>query len=155
MGYFYAAVVALVFVALIAAFNYHTPAKYANVVFVFEARNITLDVKIADTDETRSRGLMFAGKLGENEGMLFVYGDEKPRTFWMKNTLIPLDMIFIAANWTVADVVENAQPCKEDPCPAYASGQAAKYVLEAKGGFAQRNRIGAGAVTDILIRQGD
>lgn len=149
MKYSYFAVVAIVSVALIAALNYYTPVKHASVIFVSEARNITLSVKTADTDEARSRGLMFVDKLNENEGMLFVYGDEKQRTFWMKNTLIPLDMIFIASNGTVVYVVENAQPCEEDPCPTYVSGQAAKYVLEAKGGFAQLNGIGAGAVSDI------
>ncbi len=152
MKYFNAAAIAFVAVVSFFALNYSAPTKEANVIFGSEARNITLNVKIADTDEARSRGLMFASKLDENEGMLFVFPDEQKRAFWMKNTLMPLDMIFIAANGTVVDVVENAQPCKEDPCPTYASGQAAKYVLEAKGGFAQRNGIavGAAAASDIF-----
>src|SRR5262245_5233929 len=64
--------------------------------------------EIADTPLERQKGLMFRTSMGEKEGMLFLFADEAPRSFWMHNTLIPLDMIFIRADRTVLGVVENA-----------------------------------------------
>ena len=86
---------------------------------------------------------MFREKLEENEGMLFIFDDEKQVSFWMKNTLIPLDMIFINKNLEIVSV-KTAVPCEKDPCQVYESSKPVKFVIEANAGFAFKNRIDVG-----------
>src|ERR1700722_825708 len=71
---------------------------------------VTLQVEMATTKEQQERGLMFRRDLAPNAGMLFDLGGEKRVTLWMKNTLIPLDMIFIKANGTIVQIAANAKP---------------------------------------------
>ena len=97
--------------------------------------------EIADTPLERQKGLMFRTSMGEKEGMLFLFADEAPRSFWMHNTLIPLDMIFIRADRTVLGVVENAEP-KTDTSRAVEG--ASQFVLEINGGAAKKHGIAAG-----------
>lgn len=105
--------------------------------------------EIAGTPEKQRRGLMFRSSLGENEGMLFVFPDEQQRTFWMKDTLIPLDMIFIDSSGTIVDVKKSVQPCKADPCPTYTSKQAAQHVLEVNAGFSDKYGVEEGSVVTV------
>ncbi len=109
-----------------------------NVVF----DNVSFDVEIAQTPEERSKGLMFREFMPENHGMLFAFDDDVPRSFWMKNTLIPLDIIFLDGNMTVVDV-KNAVPCVEDPCSTYSAH--GKYVLEINAGLAEKYGIKSGS----------
>ncbi|MBD3319364.1 DUF192 domain-containing protein [Candidatus Woesearchaeota archaeon] len=109
---------------------------------------VTFSVEIARTLEEQARGLMYRETLGENEGMLFVFDDEQERTFWMKNTLIPLDIIFISKENNVVNV-ETAVPCTSDPCTRYHSAGPAQYVLELNGGRALDLGIHSG--TRIII----
>jgi uncharacterized membrane protein (UPF0127 family) len=102
---------------------------------------ITLRVEVASTDKQRERGLMFREQLGDEEGMLFLFDSERRNSFWMRNTLIPLDMFFIGADWTVVGVVENATPLTDDPRKVPGFSQ---YVLEVNAGFAQKHGLGAG-----------
>lgn len=104
---------------------------------------IKISVEIADDNNEREKGLMFRERLDENSGMLFVFDDESYRSFWMKNTLIPLDIIFIGKNFEIVDI-KNAVPCREYPCALYKSSKPAKYVLEVKGNFTMRNKVGIG-----------
>ena len=104
---------------------------------------IKINVEIADEDEERMKGLMFKEKLNENDGMLFVFDNEEEQTFWMKNTLIPLDMIFINKNFTIVDI-KYAVPCKEEPCALYKSALPAEYVLEVNGHYTVKNNINVG-----------
>ena len=87
---------------------------------------------------------MYRESLPEDSGMLFVFGDEAVRSFWMKNTLIPLDMIFIDSNRRIVHIEENTQPCESDPCSIYSSQLPAMYVIEVNAGFSERNGLGAG-----------
>ena len=80
-----------------------------------------------------------------DHGMLFVFPDSQPRTFWMKNTLIPLDMLFFDANRHLVAIQADAQPCKADPCQLYPSNEPARYVLE----------LNAGAAAKLGARKGD
>jgi len=105
---------------------------------------VKLNVEIVATPEEWSKGLMFRSQLHENSGMFFAFTDEQKRTFWMKNTLIPLDIIFVSSDFIVVDIKENFQPCKADPCPTYTSKYPAKYVLEVNAGFVGRNGIREG-----------
>lgn len=89
-------------------------------------------LEIADTADKQRVGLMCRKELPETTGMLFVYGDKQFRTFWMKNTLIPLDIIFLTETGEIINYYENAQPLREDIL--YSSLEPTKYVLELKGG---------------------
>jgi YVTN family beta-propeller protein len=110
---------------------------------------IPVYVDVANDPEEQSRGLMFRKSMEWNNGMLFVYEDVKYLSFWMKNTYIPLDMIFVDKDLRIVDIKEDVQPCplQEDICPSYPSKQPAKYVLEVNAGFVQQNGITVG---DIL-----
>jgi uncharacterized protein len=102
-------------------------------------------VEIADTPETWEHGLMERTSLAPNAGMLFIFPDVAPRTFWMMNTLIPLDMLFIDANHRIINIQENAPPCAAPRrCPTYHSSAPAKYVLEIPGGRARALGMRAG-----------
>lgn len=91
----------------------------------------TFTVEVVDTPEARSRGLMFRQSLADDAGMLFDFGGEQPVSFWMMNTFIPLDMIFIRADGTVANVHVNAVP--HDPTGIPSDGPV-QFVLEIAGG---------------------
>lgn len=90
-------------------------------------------VEIADTEAARDRGLMFRKRLAKDGGMLFDFKTPQPVAFWMKNTLIPLDMLFIAPDGRVVSIARNATPMSETPIP---SGGDVLAVLEIRGGRA-------------------
>ena len=115
-------------------------------------RDHCIDVEIADTEQLRERGLMYRESLPSQSGMLFVFDQSYPHGFWMKNTLIPLDMIWIDQNKTVVDV-QTAIPCVSDPCQSYIPWQSAIYVLEMNGGGAERYDIKTGDVLDIIYEE--
>lgn len=105
---------------------------------------IPIQVEVADTDRERARGLMSREKLEEGRGMLFVFEEELPRGFWMKNTLIPLDIIFFDSSKKVVSFIEKMEPCKEDPCFLYDSEKPAMYALELPAGMVEKYGIGMG-----------
>lgn len=112
-------------------------------------KEVRVSAEIADSPVTQARGLMFRNQLGENEGMIFVFGGEAPRSFWMMNTYIPLDLIFAAKNGTIVDIKENFEPCTQEfSCPRYVSKPAA-YVLEVNAGFVAKNNIRIGGTMRI------
>src|SRR3989344_7347545 len=98
-----------------------------------EINSFIIFVDVADSPEERAQGLMGVGHLGEEFGMLFVFEDSDYRTFWMKNTLIPLDIIYISEDFKISEIVE-AEPCFKDPCELIKSKEKAKYVLEVDRG---------------------
>lgn len=100
-------------------------------------KNISVDVEISDSFSERRQGLMFREFLDENSGMLFVYEDENQRSFWMKNTFIPLDIIFLDSDKIVVDIF-SMDPCTEGDCRNYLS-KPAKYALEVNKGFSEEN----------------
>jgi uncharacterized membrane protein (UPF0127 family) len=108
-------------------------------------------VDIADTSEERARGLMNRKNLAQGAGMFFIFEEEEQRDFWMKNTLIPLDMIFFDKDYRVVGISRNAQPCKADPCPLYSSGKPARFVLEVNGGVADILGLKEGDKADLII----
>ncbi|MEI8179413.1 DUF192 domain-containing protein [Aestuariivirga sp.] len=100
-------------------------------------------VEIADTDLTRERGLMFRQRLPEGHGMLFDFGEPRPVSMWMKNTYIPLDMLFIRTDGTIAYVAENTVPKSLD---TIGITEPVLAVLELPGGTAKAKDIRAGDV---------
>jgi uncharacterized protein len=101
----------------------------------------SFSVEIADTEAARERGLMFRTHLAADHGMLFVYPEAQIRNFWMKNTLIPLDILFFDARKRLINVSADTPPCKIADCPTYSSTAPARYVLELKAGTAARLNI--------------
>ncbi len=95
-------------------------------------------VEIASTPEERSRGLMYRENLPGNEGMLFVFKEEGNYSFWMKNVLIPLDIIWIDKNGKITYIAENLQPNSGVHYETIKPSQRAKYVLEINGGLAAK-----------------
>jgi len=106
--------------------------------------DVVVLAEIADTDEERRRGLMYRRKLSEFQGMWFVFPNEQELRFWMKNTYLPLDIVYVSDDFEIVDVVQSAKPCRKDPCPVYPSKYPARYVLEVNGGFIEKHGIGAG-----------
>jgi uncharacterized membrane protein (UPF0127 family) len=98
-------------------------------------------VEMATTGAQQERGLMFRKTLAPNAGMLFDFVGEDEHSFWMKNTLIPLDMLFIKKDGTVARISVNAKPLSEDSIPSY---EPVRAVLEIPGGRAAELGLKAG-----------
>lgn len=94
---------------------------------------VRIRVELAGTQEEQSRGLMYRSSLPEDQGMLFLFPDETDHSFWMKNTLIPLDMIFIGADGRIAGIHAKATPLSETPISV---GKPSRWVLEVNGGWA-------------------
>ena len=90
-------------------------------------------LEVADTAAERQQGLMFRESLSENEGMLFIFEQTGVHPFWMKNTLIPLDMIWLDENLTVVALL-SADPCEKDSCTSYDPKREARYVIELNRG---------------------
>jgi uncharacterized membrane protein (UPF0127 family) len=109
-------------------------------------RKVSFKVELAVTAQEHERGLMYREHLEPDAGMLFISESPRRQVFWMKNTLIPLDMIFIGADWRIAGIVENAEPktltAREVPAPS-------QYVLEINGGLSARHGIRAGQAVDF------
>lgn len=124
-----------VLLAATAAYAQDSEIKYdrSSLVIVTAAREIKFDVEMALTEPQREHGLMFRKSLGPYEGMLFDFYREQPVSFWMKNTLIPLDMVFIAGDGTIRHVHANAKPLSTDTIP---SEYPVRAVLEINGGTA-------------------
>jgi len=99
------------------------------------------DVELATNDAERERGLMFRKSLPEGQGMLFDFKRDQPVSFWMHNTYISLDMIFIAGDGRIVHIVENAKPLSDDLIP---SGAPVRGVLEVIAGTAQKLGIAPG-----------
>jgi uncharacterized membrane protein (UPF0127 family) len=108
-------------------------------------------VEIANNDELRAQGLMYRDQLAPGDGMLFFFPSDGYYPFWMKNTRIPLDIIWIDANRGVVDVKFEVPPCRADPCPNYPPKGDARYVLEVAGGVAKQHGLKAG---DVLRFEG-
>lgn len=100
--------------------------------------------EIADTPDRRERGYMFRREIGEGDAMIFVFPEDDVHSFWMKNTLVPLDMIWMDDDFTVIHIEASAPPCKADPCPGFGPPRKSRYVLEVKGGIVGREGLKIG-----------
>jgi uncharacterized membrane protein (UPF0127 family) len=110
-------------------------ATAGTIVLKTETGDHRFDIEVVDTDEERARGLMYRRSLPQNGGMLFLYDRPRHIVMWMKNTFIPLDMVFIARDGTVHRIESNAEPFSTD---RIASGAVVLGVLELNAGSAQR-----------------
>jgi hypothetical protein len=145
----------IIIIVLLFLFFYYAQILSAPSVQQFSIGSVCLKnrcfiTELAKTEAQRERGLMYVKELDKNKGMLFVFDKEGIYPFWMKNTLIPLDMIWIkegpsAGSGQVVFISENVQPCKSLICPNTIPTARAKYVLE----------VNAGIVEEIGLMVGD
>ncbi len=102
-------------------------------------------VEVADDDAERARGLMFRDELAAGHGMLFIHDAEAPQAYWMKNTRIPLDILYFGSNRKLVSQQRDVPPCAlGDGCPPYPSNAPARYVLELNAGEAERLKLEPG-----------
>lgn len=103
-------------------------------------------VEVADDDAERSRGLMFRDEMAADHGMLFIHDREEPQAYWMKNTRIPLDILYFDGKRRLVSQQRDVPPCAlGNGCPAYPSSAAALFVLELNAGEAARLDLRDGA----------
>ena len=109
------------------------PQAFATGAYV-ELKGHRYTIEVAADDAARAHGLMDRTHMDADHGMLFVFNDDMPRAFWMKNTKIPLDMLFFDGKKKLVSIQHDVPPCVSDPCPPYSSGAPARYVLELNAG---------------------
>jgi uncharacterized membrane protein (UPF0127 family) len=124
----------------------------AVVTFTTDKGQVQVNAEVAATPSEQKQGLMFRTVLAEDAGMLFIFGQDQLLNFWMMNTSIPLDGIFISSQLEVVSVVENLRPCPPSNCQnpeIFSSGALAMYALEVNAGFSGKNDIRLGAEVSI------
>ena len=117
--------------------------KYETILIDNGEEKIKIKAEVADTQEKRERGLQFRERLKENSGMLFTFDVDATYNFGMKNTLIPLDIIFISKDFSIVEII-YADPCTEEPCESYKTTKMSRYVLEVNQNFTLKNNIEVG-----------
>jgi hypothetical protein len=119
-----------------------TPPKLRTGKVIFpDAKNHSVTVEIAERDDDRQRGLMFRKSMHEEHGMIFRFEERENHTFWMHNTCIPLDMLFIDDDGTIVGIEENC-PTMNDS--TFQVGCPSRYVLEVNAGWSRRHGVAAG-----------
>jgi len=114
------------------------PASDTPVPLVVLPGGETIEVEIAANDVMRAQGLMFRESLQPGHGMLFLFDESEIHLFWMKNTLIPLDMIWLDDDQTVVHIASDVAPCTGDPCPNHGPTVPTRHVLELGAGEAAK-----------------
>lgn len=143
--------IALLLAALIAD---ATPAPQHLAAISVHAPRATLTLQVAKTEEQRETGLMSVTNLPAHTGMVFVFDQDAPVEFWMKDTLVPLDLVFVAADGTVRGVASNVPVVSEDTADDKIPrrGGTAKYVIELPAGEARRDGITTGTrLADLAV----
>jgi len=139
--------------AMAAAWAVPTRAQYAGAAAgraeaVFPDQTV-VSLEVARNEPERSRGLMHRASMPERSGMIFLFERPGIYPFWMKNTLIPLDMFWTDTGGKVVWIAESVPPCQADPCPEYPPKAVASYVIETNGGFAKRHGVKVGDVVTL------
>src|SRR3989344_4353178 len=105
---------------------------------------IPVRVEVMDSEAEWQRGMMSREQLAEDAGMLFAFPDSKVRKFWMKDTLVPLDMLFFDADLQLIHIQHSAPPFKRDPCPTFGPEKSAQYVLEVNAEWTKEHDVTLG-----------
>jgi len=126
--------------------------RYANVRLNTSRGTFNVKAELAETMSEQQRGLMYRQNLKVGEGMLFIFKKPHIVAFWMKNTLIPLDMIFIGEDKVIKYIEQKVPPCKDEGnnCPTYSPPVPAKYVLEVPGGYSKLFGVKKDDTVEIL-----
>lgn len=119
-------------------------AKEGELYFISKANNDTIrkiDVELAETDEERAKGLMDRRSMSDDQGMLFIFSDEEEQSFWMKNTYISLDILYVDKNKEIVSIRKYAAPLSEESLPSF---KKAMYVVEVNAGFCDKYHVAFG-----------
>ena len=116
--------------------------KEGEVVFLHGDKRVRkIDVEIAENDAEREKGLMFRPYLSDSVGMLFIFNESSPQSFWMKNTMISLDIIYVGPDKKIVSIQKKAKPYSEESLPSFGNAQ---YVVEVNGGYCDKYGIQVG-----------
>lgn len=121
------------------------------VVKVTYPSGVRISAELADTPQKRARGLMFRDNLASDTGMLFVFEEAGQWAFWMKNTKVSLDILWISPDKRIVYIEENIQGCTQDPCPEYHSNKDALYALELPAGSVKREKLAKGMKLEFTL----
>jgi uncharacterized membrane protein (UPF0127 family) len=115
------------------------PSKKFVKVYFPDGDSVTAELAITLVE--REQGLMYRQKMAFDQAMLFVFDEESSHSFWMKNMLIPLDLLWLDKDKRIVHIEQNAPPCQQEPCPTYTSQIPALYVLELKAGSVEKRKL--------------
>jgi len=116
-------------------------AAISSLIIHAEKEDVPIEIEVADSPDERERGLMGRGSLLAGKGMLFVFEQEEPVAFHMKDVPFLVDILFIGSDFTVRNMA-TMTPCRSTPCPVWQSREPVKYALELPGGFIKQHRMG-------------
>jgi uncharacterized membrane protein (UPF0127 family) len=131
----------LVFVYLVISVFVPAFSSGSQFVQVFLPNGKVITAELAVTDNERARGLMYREKINPDQGMLFIFETEGRHSFWMKNMVISIDILWLNKDRQIVHLEERVPPCERDPCPSYSSKIPAMYVLELKAGSVAENGL--------------
>jgi uncharacterized membrane protein (UPF0127 family) len=147
--YWILGILILILIGIIFYLEYQKTVDRNSIIIFTGAAPVKINVEFAKTPEEWQKGLMNRSSLPKNSGMLFIFPDEKNRDFWMKNVLIPLDVIFISSKGRVNEIT-TLNPCQEtEICQSYNSKTPAQYVLEINAGSTEKWKIIEGDILEI------
>ena len=118
---------------------------------ILYVNNNEISLYIADNNLKKQKGLMNVNELKDDEGMIFLFNEQNKHTFWMKNTLIPLDIIWVDKDKTIVDII-TAQPCTSESCPFLYPKAESMYVIELQAGNSDKNNINIGDKLNFDIK---
>lgn len=130
--------------------SFAIPSEKLPTITIRISPKVQVEAELAYTDARRMKGLMDRKYLAPDAGMLFLFKNLDLHPFWMKNTLIPLDLIWLNERKEVVSFA-TAVPCEKDPCESYSPMQKSKYVLEVNGGFAKKHNLKVGDQLEFTI----
>lgn len=113
--------------------------------------DVAVTAEVADTPQLRTQGLMHRKEMHQDKGMLFVFEEEVQHGFWMKNTLIPLDMLFLDDELRIVDIISDVPICTTQYCKSYVPDSMYLYVLEVNAGFANQHQIRIGQMVQFEL----
>lgn len=119
---------------------------------IFLGRDLALHSELALTANQHRQGLMNRNKLDPGDAMLFVFSDDQLLSFWMKNTLMPLDLVFVSSGLKIVDIKKDFEPCRTSPCQTYQPTMPARYVVEMNAGLAEKKGLELGDKIEINMR---
>lgn len=132
-------------------FSFCQPTAKVRFIKVYFPNGKAIVAELAQSDEERQRGLMFREEIRPDQGMLFIFEEEGYYSFWMKNTRISLDILWLDGEKRIVHIEENVPPCPQDPCPSYMPKIPALYVLELKSGSAKANQLKLYEKLDFIL----
>ncbi len=142
-----------IFVVIVLVLNYFVDEDEDLRIVNAKLAGQELTLEVADNSFLQNIGLSGREYLPENQGMIFVYDEEiDGLSFWMKDTLIPLDMIFLNSEFEVVYIIESVPICDEEPCPTYTSQEKAKYVIELYAGWVEAHNLEEGEVLKFKVQ---